>query len=145
MTLMEDRVWRQLRRCLLFFAPAGFLVSFTILILVTVTWDRVAIADLPKEGSGSFVKADMCTPGVQGRLVTVSGGLQGDLIVAVILFLVAVLTWLWWRGAPPGVLRVTALVVLVLLLVALIWVGVDFYISARNGLVWFAPRCGGGS
>ena len=140
---MSDTAWRDLRRSLLFCGPAGFLFTCVTVLLELESLQRIAFGDLPQEGSASYVKADMCTPGVKARLATFGGDMSLDVIMAAALVLAFILALIELKKAPHGLLRVVAQIACILAFIALIWVGMDMFICLRDGYVWFAPHCGG--
>ena len=141
---MDETSWKHLRRCLLVFAPTLFLLSYVALELATKAQDYQVAGDFPND-PGITSQDELCASGSPIALSAPDDFTPADAVLLAVLVAVLVLDLLWLRWASTRKLRMTAVIILILVIIALVWLDIDAYIDLHNGLVWFAPRCPGGS
>ena len=141
---MDEISWGRLRRSLFFFVPIGFGLAFTALLLLVGLSDQIPVGDATSKGGDLATKENMCAPGAQPRFLDYRFLSWGNLWFYLVVVAIIVLVLIWCRRAKRDGLALAAYVAGGAAVVLVIWVAIGVYVSLHGGVVWFAPRCGGG-
>ena len=143
MSGMNAVEWKRLRQVLLVLVPGLIVVGWSAVMLWIIGTNYMVTAGMSPIRP-ELSRPAVCGSGAQPRLATMGGHTWVDVVMVILAIAVGIFAWWLARRVPRGELRLAARIVVVLAVVVFAWAMVNAYIDFKDGLVWFAPRCGQG-